>query len=1066
MKFENSWKSALVVLASGLTLAANANGFTPLTGADAMLVTNRVEAHGDHCGGNHDVTVPVETNLHFSSTPSIGQSATLSFELVSGIDTDSATVSFSSPNLKITGGDPKQNGKLQDKKTYKFDLGVMVPGEGDYTVTANLKASAKWGQIGKEKTLYIHADSKGVTVSEKDPNAPKFEWKDVVPAVKADPSKVINNPSDSRGKPLVPEINVDGGRNTQANTTVTGHIYYELSSGGSLAGSYGAAVYCYRTSDNAFLGNTAVNGDGSFSLVINPGGNQACYFTWRSANYGLQITNYGGSEYIIGNVGFTAGAGGTVDVGGWKPGSYDSSRAFRVCDYITTAWAQSYYGLGHDPIYCRTNWQNGGTDGTYWNGQIHLQDADFKSPDVVMHEYGHHHMNSVFAGDYPPGSGGSHWFTNHYNVRLAWSEGYATYYEMSAQGWDKWYDDTNPSNFIHFDCEINYDGNQWNGNINNNGNGYDTESAVLSLMRDIGDSNNDGAGDLFDWTSFGGGIAYDIMRNYKPGGHTPYDIQEWFNGWHARGWGAKPQINGQMMVHGMTQNRDSYPILGLYDGVNRYTGTWFWDGYGRGSYTAKNYGSQTQGVNALWVWLRGPAFEDYVGGSQIGAEVPTGNVIAARNTWAVWQSTNHVFPNFTQHLTGNYNIDSGWYNGAGVWRGLIDTAESGTASRITTPVVLDTDAPDYCTVTDDGLCQNSKTSIHFSATADDYDSGIYGYWTRVGTSQGSGNIQDWVWNPQVSGNYVLNATTFEQTITGLTLPANQKVYVTVVARNVEGYDKFGYSDGIFCWDATAPVNMSATDDGVSTGNGTQLHVTAHGEEPDGCIVAWWSQIVDTTTGTTVAGYARVATGSLNDWNYIRTGLSLVNNHVYRIDVACENMSSSSGYSPYGYASTDGIRYLTPVNVTGKVVLPFRSGASPWDYTSRGNIWVGYGPQASTTIEQWDYLFPDAAGNFVSQCTIFGAKRAVVATYHSLWKKKNVNISSTTGANIGTYSLLPGDTDLDNVVTIFDYIRISDAFDKSYGDAGYDYYADIDEDGVISIFDYILMSDHFDEAGDF
>jgi hypothetical protein len=60
--------------------------------------------------------------------------------------------------------------------------------------------------------------------------------------------------------------------------------------------------------------------------------------------------------------------------------------------------------------------------------------------------------------------------------------------------------------------------------------------------------------------------------------------------------------------------------------------------------------------------------------------------------------------------------------------------------------------------------------------------------------------------------------------------------------------------------------------------------------------------------------------------------------------------------------------------------------------------------------------------------------------------------------------LNGDCDGDNSVTIFDYIILSDSFDKSTGDSGFDARSDLDGDGTVSIFDYTYLSDNFERSG--
>lgn len=94
-----------------------------------------------------------------------------------------------------------------------------------------------------------------------------------------------------------------------------------------------------------------------------------------------------------------------------------------------------------------------------------------------------------------------------------------------------------------------------------------------------------------------------------------------------------------------------------------------------------------------------------------------------------------------------------------------------------------------------------------------------------------------------------------------------------------------------------------------------------------------------------------------------------------------------------------------------------------------------------------------------------------------WLRKSFTANSTgaisqTGRNV---SLINGDVDGDNVVSIFDYILMSDNFEKDSTDQKWNYPdftsqqrisdADLDHDAVVSIFDYIILSDHFEQSGE-
>ncbi len=86
--------------------------------------------------------------------------------------------------------------------------------------------------------------------------------------------------------------------------------------------------------------------------------------------------------------------------------------------------------------------------------------------------------------------------------------------------------------------------------------------------------------------------------------------------------------------------------------------------------------------------------------------------------------------------------------------------------------------------------------------------------------------------------------------------------------------------------------------------------------------------------------------------------------------------------------------------------------------------------------------------------------------------KNVNLNA--GQDAINPTLLAGDLDEDNAITVFDYSILSNYFDKSYLDAdwttvGADGYrpidADVDQDNFVTVVDYSYISSNFDKAGE-
>ncbi len=1057
-RFAGLWVATMLAVAAPLgSWGKEEGGHFHLSAKASPLAQSLVRKLNARIGESCAATAPVQTQLVLLDDAAIGVPMRLQFDALNVGEASNATIEwFTEGGAALN---PRSATTLKDKQAAEqarsFKQAVTLPGYGTFKVTARVRYQMEGYTYGQDQDLYFVADANGVRVSRTNPAPLNTATEAQVQAVPA--FVKLPDPVDARLYPL-PEADEiqppDFGQVFTQTTTVTGN-FKTMGPTASLENAYGAQVFAIRQGDNASIGNAVVDAAGNYTISVTTTGNTNFTLKWTTTNGATQVTNYGGTEFAAGVGGYPwTTNGGTVATGGWQINDGSSNRAFSVLQAMTRGWAQSVLYMGHTPSFVQALWQNGGTDGAYYtsftDNKIHLKEVEWTSPDVVLHEYGHHHMDSIFNQDYPPGSGGGHSFLGHYNQALAWSEGYGSYFMIMTQN-EPTYNDNNPGNFISFNLENNWDGDGVaNGNSDGatNSSGYDSEAPVCAMLVDISDGNQD----AYDWMSGNQGVIGDIMANYSTGGHRCYNIVDWYNGWYGRGWGARPQLNGQMMAHGMRQGNDR-PTLGLYAGVDAYNGgVWWWGGYGRMSYDVKNYGSQNYVPGSgFWGLLRDPS--DNWLWPQMGQELTT-TAITPGSTKNVWLSLSFIGP--SSPLYGVYDVSAGmWRQGdsGSVW---LDAGDSSNVYRNIT-VQRDTSPPDYCDAYDDGACQQSSSSVHVTAYSYDSQSSILGYWTRVGSTPGAGNYQDWVFNAST-------ATSFDKTITGLSLPANTKVYVTVVARNVEGYDAFGYTDGIWSWDNTPPNGMTATDDGIVTGNGSQLHFTAHADE-DMCVAAWWYLIYDRTAATYITSWVRVATGDVRDWNYTVTGLSLVQNHIYDITVSAENLAPQ-----YGYATTDGIRYALPVTLTGRANLVGKGGNAP--PLAGRYIWVGIGSTAPSyrwdQVESWNYVPMDASGNFSIPNVVFGAKRVVLFLdypYHYKTRSVIKSISSSVATNVGTINLLPGDCNADNFVDFFDYLILSAAYETTPSDSAWDPTADINEDGSVDFFDYLLLSDEYDTEGD-
>ncbi|MBS1704967.1 MAG: hypothetical protein JST40_03775 [Armatimonadetes bacterium] len=122
--------------------------------------------------------------------------------------------------------------------------------------------------------------------------------------------------------------------------------------------------------------------------------------------------------------------------------------------------------------------------------------------------------------------------------------------------------------------------------------------------------------------------------------------------------------------------------------------------------------------------------------------------------------------------------------------------------------------------------------------------------------------------------------------------------------------------------------------------------------------------------------------------------------------------------------------------------------------------VTFDVKAGNTTEQITGTL-DANGNYSIVTSLSGAAQIRAKAPHWLSKIANANL----GTNPVNISLLNGDCDGDNSVTIFDYVMLSDAFDTSVGDGGFVADADLDGDGTVTIFDYLVLSTNFDQFGE-
>ena len=262
-----------------------------------------------------------------------------------------------------------------------------------------------------------------------------------------------------------------------------------------------------------------------------------------------------------------------VDTSG--PGTYSDNgyeSAFEICETATREWLH-YNSLGFDVSKVYYRWQPGSTDGAFYRSSeqaVHLRDGDQYDPSVILHEYGHHVMDSV-KGGFPPNATGPHNWFGSYTGGLAWSEGWATYSGQSVLNSQFYTDSPGAGDTNNFTVDIeNTTGAPPNtpaGGYPDANAGTTTESSVLSCLWDIYD-NLPGDAQIHDYVGMGLANVFDTFRN----GGTFNNVRDYLIAYIARNPGLYGQVRWWCSDHNIYLYGDSpsdFYVDKTYTGVER-----------------------------------------------------------------------------------------------------------------------------------------------------------------------------------------------------------------------------------------------------------------------------------------------------------------------------------------------------------------------------------------------------------------------------------------------------------------------------------------------------------------
>jgi hypothetical protein len=226
--------------------------------------------------------------------------------------------------------------------------------------------------------------------------------------------------------------------------------------------------------------------------------------------------------------------------GAWWIFSYDFG--------LTRGWYYLSNTVGYNTPQVTACWPYGDWPKYWTNGTIHLPDWACWWSDIILHEYGHHVMNSLYG--YIPATMENHTIQKISNSTTAWAEGWADFFPLAVFN--------NPvftwANATHY-ININLEAPTWCWSQYGWDSGDEVEGRVAGALWDIYDSQNDSAPWYYDSFSNGFTNIWNIMHT------TPCNtFHEFWQAWYTSGY---PKQTALMAIF---QNAIDYRGLGDVNG--------------------------------------------------------------------------------------------------------------------------------------------------------------------------------------------------------------------------------------------------------------------------------------------------------------------------------------------------------------------------------------------------------------------------------------------------------------------------------------------------------------------
>jgi len=324
---------------------------------------------------------------------------------------------------------------------------------------------------------------------------------------------------------------------TAGTITVTGRWWYWFNTTHVLPITNAKVeIYDEETVGTVYLGSNFTDSTGYFSFgpISNDDGpgedGLDIIVTVNATSSVARVINPTGVVYSYQTPTFENRSDGTWYIS-W-PTSYNQRGAWWIfCSHfgLTGGWYYLASTVNYNTPTVTCRWPYGDHPCYWTNGTIDLLDWACWWPDIILHEYGHHVMNSLYG--YIPPCMTEHYMRTQSNSTTAWAEGWADFFPLVVFDDPVFVLGINATHGIAYNletphwCSPNWD------------DGDEVEGRVAGALWDIFDSQDDSAPWYYDSFSDGFQRIWNIMETTSC--HT---FQEFWQAWNTSGYPKQPAL--------------------------------------------------------------------------------------------------------------------------------------------------------------------------------------------------------------------------------------------------------------------------------------------------------------------------------------------------------------------------------------------------------------------------------------------------------------------------------------------------------------------------------------------